>query len=125
MGARRRDRWWPVLGGATAALAVAALWVVLTAWTGRTFHFYPAIVAAVPVFLVRRVAGGPIARPVLLGLLVAGLGAVVTGWLLLSVLDVRPTATFVHGQWGGVELEVVAFAMLGAGLAIRTARGSR
>lgn len=116
---------WPILLGLAGALSVSSIWVVLTVQTGLTFHFYPGIIVVAPAFLARQISGRPISRPVLSGLLAAGAGAVVAGWLVLTALGAMPTATFVEGQWGGVELEVVVFSILGAGLAARIARRPR
>lgn len=125
LGGSSAAGWWPILIGLAGALSVSSIWVVLTVQTGLTFHFYPGIIVVAPVFLARQISGRPISRPVLAGFLAAGAGAVVAGWLVLTERGARPTATFVEGQWGGVELEVVVFSILGAGLAARIARRPR
>ncbi len=49
--------------------------------------------------------------------LLIGWPAVAVGWLVLEAMDQTPSATFVDGQPGGVEGEVVVMALLGAALA--------
>ncbi len=104
------------------AFAVTGLWVALTTRTGLTFHFYPGIIELAPVFMMRRLTNRPIGWPALMGLLATGAAAVAVGWAVLGVLGARPTATFIEGQFGGVQLEVAVFTLLGAAWATRMAR---
>lgn len=113
-------------GGAAAALVVAALWVALTAATGKTYHLAPPIIAWLPglaVSLARRSAvDHTSARGRLrLGLLASTLGIaiVVAGWVVISRAGIRPSATVFHGQPGGVPGEVAVTAGIGALLGTR------
>lgn len=107
----------PLWVGVAAALALAVVWVLATAATGLTFHFHPLIVAGAPSLVGRLLADRPLERgEAALGAL-AGLAAVAIGWLLLGAAAERPTATFVGSQPGGVEGEVLLFAVAGAAAA--------
>lgn len=112
-----------VLLGLAAALAVAGLWIALTAATGKTYHLAPVVAAAVPalvagVFSNTELAGRSTALAV-----AAGLAAVAIGWVLIEALGITPTATVLEAQPGGVHGEVVVGALLGAvGAALYLAR---
>lgn len=105
-----------------SGLVVSTLWVLLTARTGLTFHFYPLLIALAPSFVATRLVRAPIAPLAGLGLVTAGIATVAMGWLALGVLNARPSATFIAGQWGGTDFEVLAFSALGALLAGRLLR---
>lgn len=112
-----------VLLGLAAALAVAGLWIALTAATEKTYHLAPVIAAAAPA-LVAGAFSHPVlpARSAVLAV-AAGLIAVVVGWALIEALDIAPSATILDDQPGGVRGEVVVGALLGAaGAALYLAR---
>lgn len=107
------------LGAALAGLPVAALWVVLTAATGKTYHLAPLIAAALPGVLAaaqaapRGAAGRSPRRTAALAAVAGGL-AVAAGWAAIVAAEIEPTATLVAEQPGGVTGEVVAGAIAGA-----------
>ena len=109
------------LGSAGVALGISALWVGLTALTGKTYHLAPVLISAAPVL----VSGNTPRRTAAASLV--GLAAVGLGWLVIELLGIEPTATFFHGQPGGVRAEVVggALAGLAAGAALSARRGRR
>jgi hypothetical protein len=101
---------------------IAGAWVGLTAWTGKTYHLAPVLAAAAPGY-VARFAGWPSrSRAAVLGLAVVGGGAVGGGWSAIVAAGIEPTATLVHGQPGGVLVEVVVGALLGVVLGTRQLR---
>lgn len=100
--------------------AIAAVWIALTAATGLTFHLFPGVIAGAPAFVWSLLSPRDI-RPWRLALLI-GWPVVATSWALLEILDILPTATFVHGQPGGVRGEIVVIAAAGAFLAAKLTR---
>lgn len=103
--------------GAAAAVVAVAVWVVLTARSGVTYHLFPLVIAASVGFM-SRLSGAPL-RPLEAAASAAGgLLAVIVGWLALVVLDEAPTATFIANQPGGVAGETAIFALLGAALSL-------
>jgi hypothetical protein len=56
-----------------------------------------------------------------LGLAVSAVGLLIAaaGWVAILIDGIRPSATFFHGQPGGVAAEVVVIALTGAGLGTR------
>ena len=110
--------------GATAAAVAVAVWVVLIARSGVTYHLFPLVIAASVGFM-SRLSGAPL-RPLEAAVSTAGgLLTVAAGWLVLVLLDETPTATFVEGQPGGVPGETVIFALLGAALSLWWVRRRR
>jgi hypothetical protein len=129
--ARHSPRAALVAGGA-AALAVAALWVALTAATGKTYHLAPPVIAWLPglaVSVARRNSSGGAPPPggLRLGLIASALGfaIVVVGWVTISVAGITPSATVFHGQPGGVPGEVAATTFVGALLGTRRVARAR
>lgn len=110
-----------VLLSVGVALALSALWVGLTALTRKTYHLAPVLIAAAPVII----SAGGRRRTTPASLL--GLAAVGLGWLVIEVLDIEPTATFVDGQPGGVPGEVITGSLMGlaAGAALAARRRRR
>ena len=106
--------------GVGLALVAAAVWVGLTAATGKTYHLAPIVIAAVP-----GIAARAAERRVSWTLAAAtGLIAVAAGWAAIVAADAEPTATLAEGQPGGVEGEVVVGALIGATIAAFAARRS-
>lgn len=98
-----------------AGIPLAALWIGLTASTGKTYHLAPLLVGAAPGAVSRRLgvrAGGAIW---------AGVASVGVAWLAIVAAGVEPSATIFERQPGGVPAEVVVFAALG--LVIGVGRG--
>lgn len=112
-----------VLLGLAAGLAVAGLWIVLTAATEKTYHLAPVIAAAAPALVVGGLSDRVLTRRGTEVLIAVGLGAVATGWLLIEAFGIVPTTTVLADQPGGVRGEVVSGALLGAaGTALYLAR---
>jgi hypothetical protein len=116
----------PIVLGAAAALAFAALWVGLTALTGNTYHLAPLVVAAVPGWMLRlwhEAAGQPLAEDAeahAVGAVVAtGVSAVALGWIAIAAGGSAPTATILSDQPAGVPGEIVFFMALGLFIAAR------
>jgi uncharacterized membrane protein YiaA len=115
-----------LVAGVGAALALAALWVGLTALTGKTYHLAPGLIAYAPGFTVRlfqrdvledappRTRLRMAARASALGLLIVG-----AGWAVIAAEGIEPSATVFAGQPGGVAAEVVLAALVGALLGAR------
>jgi len=95
-----------------AAVAVAGVWIGLTAWTGKTYHLAPVLAAAAPAVVAR--GRGPVASPRVAFLAGAGVGVALGAWAALVALGIEPTATVVDRQPGGVAGEVVLGALAGA-----------
>ncbi len=102
---------------AVAAVVAAAVWVVLTARSGVTYHLFPLVIAA-SVGFVSRLSGAPLRPLEAAAAIGGGVLAVAAGWLALVMLDETPTATFIADQPGGVPGETVIFALLGAALSL-------
>jgi hypothetical protein len=105
---------------AAPAAAIAVIWIVLTAATGKTYHLTPPLIAAAPGAVARWRAP---ASATALGVMGSGLSTVALGWLVIVALRIEPDATVIAGQPGGVVGEVilgaVAGALVGAALATR------
>lgn len=112
-----------MLPGLAAALVLAAIWVVLTAWSGATYHLAPPLAAVAPGFVTRM--NGSVAPVRRLGVLsfLFGVGTAAAGWALIVALGIEPSAVLFENQPGGVPGEVAAGALLGgavgAALAVR------
>jgi hypothetical protein len=105
----------PILSaGFAGALAVGALWVGLTAWTGTTYHLAPILAAAMPGVVIRARESLQAPSWTTLASFVLGVAAVAASWLAIVALDIEPTATIVEDQPGGVLGEVAAGALIGA-----------
>jgi hypothetical protein len=98
-----------------AGVPFALLWVGLTAYTGKTYHVAPLLVAAAPGILARRAAAPP------RGAFWAGLATFAAGWVVILVAGIEPSATMFAHQPGGVAAETAAFGALGA--AVGAGRG--
>jgi hypothetical protein len=98
-----------------AGVPFAALWVGLTAQTGKTYHVAPLLVAAAPGVLARGVGVSPPAA------VTAGLVTFAAGWLAILAAGIEPSATLFAHQPGGVAVETLAFGALGA--AVGAGRG--
>jgi uncharacterized membrane protein AbrB (regulator of aidB expression) len=116
----------PLVAGAAFAFALAALWVVLTALTGKTYHLAPGLIAWVPGLtfgLFRHGLADGATRRARLGLAsvasMLGVFAVAAGWAVIAVDGVTPSATVFAAQPGGVGGEVALAALLGALLGAR------
>ena len=107
--------------GVGPAAFIAALWIALTAATGKTYHLAPPLVAAAPGAVIRLRAPAPASAPAVVA---SGLMTVAVGWLAIVVLQIEPPATVIAGQPGGVIAEVIVGALAGALLA-GTAGGPR
>jgi hypothetical protein len=121
-----------LVAGGAAALAVTALWVALTAATGKTYHLAPPVIAWLPglaVSLARRNSPGsaPPRGGLSPGLRASALGVaiVIAGWVTISVAGITPSATVFHGQPGGVPGEVAATTLVGALLGTRRVARAR
>jgi hypothetical protein len=102
-----------VIGGAGAAIA-AAVFVVLTASTGKTHHLFPLLIRFAPGGLPRLLSDQPLGSRESVIAIVAGALLVVVTRLVLVVLDEMPTAMLVSDQPRGVSGEFVLFGGLGA-----------
>ena len=100
--------------GILGAAVAAAVFVVLTAATGTTYHLFPLLIGFVPGGLPRLLSERPISPREGTIATVAGLVAVGVAWLALVILDEMPTATLIADQPGGVPGEFVLFGVLGA-----------
>lgn len=100
--------------GIVGAIAAAAIFVVLTASTGTTYHLFPLLIGFVPAGLPRVLAERPIARRGAVIAALVGIAAVGAAWLTLEVLDEMPSATVIGDQPGGVAGEFVLFGAVGA-----------
>jgi len=107
------------IAAAAAPLVIAAGWVGLTAWTGKTYHLAPLLAAAAPGYLARFAGWPSRSRGAVLALVALGGVAVAGGWSVIVAAGIEPTATLVPGQPGGVPLEVAIIGLLGALLGIR------
>lgn len=107
------------VAGVTLATALAALlagaWVLLTAATGKTYHLAPLLAAAAPAAVVFTQGDGRLPPAWLVAAI--GLAAAAAGWLVILAAGIKPTATFVPGQPGGVWLEVAGGGLFGAAVA--------
>lgn len=101
------------IGMAGAAIA-AAVFVVLTASTGTTYHLFPLLIGFAPGGLPRLLTDQPLASRETVIAIVAGVLLVSAAWLVLVVIDEMPTATLISDQPGGVGGEFVLFGGLGA-----------
>jgi uncharacterized membrane protein AbrB (regulator of aidB expression) len=115
-----------LVAGAAFALALAALWVLLTALTGKTYHLAPGLIAWAPGLtfgLLRPELTDGATRRARLGMAAiastVGLVAVAAGWTVIAVEGIAPTATVFAAQPGGVGGEIVLAALLGALLGAR------
>ncbi len=114
-GQRQRTVGTPAaIGGVAVAALFAAVFVVLTANTGTTYHLFPLVIAAAPGALPRLLRDVPLSRRA--GAVAVALGAlaVAAAWITLVALDEMPRAVLFSGQPGGVEGEFVLFGLLGA-----------
>jgi hypothetical protein len=98
-----------------AGVPIAALWIALTALTGKTYHLAPLLVAAAPGILAR---SGPRLRRRATW---SGVATTLAAWLVIAAAGLEPSATIIEHQPGGVPLETAAFGALGA--AIGAGRG--
>ncbi len=110
----------PIVLGALSAAAATAVWLALTIETELTYHVFPLVIVGAPVFILAVTKAN--LSPAWLPALLLGVPAVAAGWVYLESTGNAPTATFVHGQPGGVLGEVVLFAVLGVILAPRLVR---
>ena len=100
--------------GVLGAAVAAAIFIVLTASTGTTYHLFPLLIGFVPGGLPRVLADRPISPREGTMATVAGILAVGAAWLVLVILDEMPAATLIADQPGGVGGEFVLFGVLGA-----------
>lgn len=100
--------------GVAGALVAAAIFVVLTAATGTTYHLFPLLIGFLPAGLPRVLAERPINRRDATIAMAIGIAAVGAVWLSLEVMDEMPTATLISDQPGGVAGEFALFGILGA-----------
>jgi hypothetical protein len=120
-----------VVAGAGAALAIAALWVGLTALTGKTYHLAPGVTAWAPGLTVSLLRGDnrqPHGSAKRLALLASALGPIAVGaaWAAIGLAGIEPSATIFAHQPGGVGGEVIVATLAGALLgARRVTRASR
>ena len=100
------------MSGTATAVVVAAVWVALTATTGKTYHLAPPLIAAAP----GAVGWSRAAAPLPSGRLVAacGLAATALGWLAIAAGHIEPEATLFAAQPGGVLGETALGALVGA-----------
>jgi hypothetical protein len=98
-----------------AGVPIAALWIALTALTGKTYHLAPLLVAAAPGILAR---SSPRLRRRATW---AGVATTLAAWLVIAAAGLEPSATIIEHQPGGVALETAVFGALGA--AIGAGRG--
>jgi len=107
------------LFGAGLALAIAGVWIALTALTGKTYHLAPIFAAAAPgmtdYILCQRQADRNGRMAAVIATLL-GLAVVALAWGIISALGNEPTATVVSNQPGGVQGEVLVGAIVGAAL---------
>jgi hypothetical protein len=94
-------------------MVAGAIFVVLTARTGTTYHLFPLLIAFFPGGLPRLLTERPITAREPMIAIVLGVAAV---WLTLVLLDEMPSATLLEDQPGGVAGEFVLFGLLGAAL---------
>ncbi len=98
--------------GVVATAIVTAVWVVLTARTGTTYHLFPFVVAA-SLGVMSRLGGAPLNPAEAAVTTAGGLVAVAAGWFVLVAIDETSAITFVADQPGGVAGETAVFALLG------------
>jgi hypothetical protein len=104
----------PLAVAGLAGAPPAALWVALTALTGKTYHLAPLLVAMAPSALSLVSVGGSTRQRARRLLPAAGIVTVAAGWLVIALAGIEPEATFIPRQPGGVLGEVVAGALVGA-----------
>ena len=100
--------------GIIGAIVAGALFVVLTASTGTTYHLFPLLIAFVPGGLPRVMSEHSISSRDGMVAAVVGFAAVIAAWLAMVVIDEMPTATLISDQPGGVGGEFVLFGGVGA-----------
>jgi len=103
-----------IVGGALAAFAAAAIFVVLTARTGTTYHLFPLLIAFLPAGLPRVIVERQLGSREATIAAVIGLFAMGGAWLALALLDEMPGATLIADQAGGVGGEFALFGIAGA-----------
>ncbi|MDA0352165.1 MAG: hypothetical protein DWG79_00385 [Chloroflexi bacterium] len=103
-----------IVGGALVAFAAAAIFVVLTARTGTTYHLFPLLIAFLPAGLPRVLAERQLGSREATIAAVIGLLAMGGAWLALALLDEMPSATLIADQPGGVGGEFALFGIAGA-----------
>ena len=116
----------PLMVGTAGALAVSALWVGLTALTGKTYHLAPGVAAWAPGLTVRVMIADRIddlsrRGRWKLGLIASALGlaAVGVGRSAIALAGIEPSATLFAHQPGGVSGEFALTAFVGALLGAR------
>ena len=102
------------IGGVAVAALFAAIFVVLTANTGTTYHLFPLVIAAAPGALPRLLRDVPLSSRAGTVAMALGVLAVAVAWITLVALDEMPRAVLFAGQPGGVGGEFVVFGLLGA-----------
>lgn len=102
------------ISGVAVAAIFAAIFVVLTANTGTTYHLFPLVIAAAPGVLPRLLQDVPLSSRAGTVAMMLGATAVVVAWITLVALDEMPHVTLIGDQPGGVEGEFVVFGLLGA-----------
>ncbi len=102
------------ISGVAMAALFAAIFVVLTANTGTTYHLFPLLIAAAPGALPRLLQDVPLSSRAGTVAMTLGAVAVVVAWITLVALDEMPHTTLIGDQPGGVEGEFVVFGLLGA-----------
>ena len=117
-GAAPRGSARALAAGIGFAIAATAVWVALTAATGKTYHLAPIVIAAAP-GITARAAEREVSWSVVAA---TGLIAVAVGWAVIVATNIEPTATLAEGQPGGVEGEVVLGALIGAAISAFAAR---
>lgn len=111
---KRRDAITLLLVIASASGAVA-LWVTLTALTGKTYHLAPAVAAMAPAGIAWLRGARP-RQGYAVALLGLGLMAAASGWAVIAGVGIEPSATIIDGQPGGVLGEVIVAGLAGAAL---------
>ena len=104
----------PLAVAGLAGAPPAALWVALTALTGKTYQLAPRLWRERPSALSLVLTGRFTWQRARLLLPTAGMETVAAGWLVIALAGIEPEATLVPRQSGGVLGEVVAGALVGA-----------
>ena len=114
-GSNASDGGFAAIGlGIVAAVVAGAIFVVLTAASGTTYHLFPLLIGFVPGGLPRVLTERPISRRDAIIAVVAGIAVVGAAWLVLELLEEMPSATLLDDQPGGVGAELLLSGALGA-----------
>lgn len=115
-----------LLVGAAVALAVAAVWVLLTGLTGKTYHLAPPIAAAAPgaVLHLQARGGSERVRALVIATVIGAL-AVLLGWSIIAAAGFDLGSTVIADQPGGVDGEVLTGGLIGLAVGAYLGRDRR